>query len=93
MPSRFLGPIAVQLQSYRRANGFSQEHVALEIGCAMATYRTLEYPGAEPDRVPDPKVSTILRVLAVLDLETPVLEALARNPQRAPSSDRRSPRT
>lgn len=75
--THFLSLLAGRLIAYRLANGFFQERVALEIGCAVATYRALELWDAEPNRPPDPKLSTMMRVLSVLELDAPVLDVLA----------------
>lgn len=77
MLDRILDIIAQALREYRRRTGLSQEQVALKIGCSVPTYRALEVPCIDRDRMPNPKLGTVMRVLATVGLDAALVESLA----------------
>lgn len=81
MPSRVMDLVAERLLAYRRRYELSQEEAAQQIGCSIPTYRHLEQPSADPDRIPDPKLSTLMRIFTTLQLDQALLDALNRSEQ------------
>lgn len=69
MSVRVLERLATELMTFRRARGLSQEAMAHRIGCSVPTYRSLERVSVGEKRVADPKLSTIMSVLATIELD------------------------
>ncbi|MEU4014979.1 helix-turn-helix transcriptional regulator [Microbacterium sp. NPDC028030] len=76
MPSRVLALVAERLRAFRNAGGFSQEEMAEKIDCSIPTYRCLEQATPDPHHLPDPKLSTLMRVLHTLELDEALLDTL-----------------
>lgn len=77
MLDRILDIIAHALREYRRRTGLSQEQAALEIGCSVPTYRALEVPYINRDRMPNPKLGTVMRALATVGIDAAFVDSLA----------------
>lgn len=76
MPSRFMSLLAARLLSYRQENGLSQEEAANLVGCTLPTYRKLEQVPGSVDPTPNPKLSTIMQAVKLLELDRVLLEVL-----------------
>jgi len=96
MPSRVLEELASGLRSFREERGLSQEEMANQIGCSVPTYRSLEQTKRGGSKIADPKLSTIMRALKVIDLDGRLIEVLramcaadrsAKRDERVPSID------
>lgn len=87
MPSRVMDLVAERLLAYRRRNGLTQEETAQRIGCSIPTYRHLEQP-SDADHVPDPKLSTLMRIFTTLELDHALLDALNRSEQEGNNRSR-----
>ena len=92
MPSRMLERLADELRNFRRTHGLSQEAMAHRIGCSIPTYRSLERALYDSEKLPDPKLSTIMNALRTIDLDDQILAAIRAEPQPDETPVRTSPR-
>ncbi|WP_410054864.1 helix-turn-helix domain-containing protein [Microbacterium sp. Mcb102] len=76
MPDRLLDLVAEHLRRFRDTQGLTQEQAAHSIGCSIPTYRALERT-SRSRRSPDPKLSTLMRVLVSVGADETILAALA----------------
>lgn len=86
MPARLLDLIAERLRTYRAQQNLTQEQAAHLLGCSIPTYRALEKVGADRRR-PDPKLSTVMRVLTFIGEDEAILLALAEHVDASEHSD------
>jgi len=64
---RCLNQLARQLRRYRVEEKLSQEEAALQIGCSLPTYRSLEHWDLGREQT-DPRLSTVVRVATAIGL-------------------------
>lgn len=76
MPSRVMDLVADRLQTFRREHRLSQEEAANLVGCSIPTYGSMELAAGPQGSLPDPKLSTLMRVVSALGLDQSIVEAL-----------------
>lgn len=76
--------LALGLRWTRTQKGLSQEQVAFSAGIAVQTYSCLERGRSPAGGDANPTLDTILRILAALDLDVPMLSNGPVHPDGAP---------
>ncbi len=86
MTSPVIDLLAIALSKYRKDNRLTQEAAAERVGCSIPTYRSLEQPSPRPGMLPDPKLSTLMRVFVMLGLDQGIVEVLASDVRDLPDA-------